>query len=87
MRHRVVKRLQTKFAVVAMLFVAWNALSLFGVKMLRQGLKDSNATRVAASSFLATRRFNELAVRIAAGNSLGWGGQCAGVSWFGSARG
>ena len=28
MRHMIVKRLQTNFAVVAMLFVAWNALSL-----------------------------------------------------------
>ena len=39
MRHTIVKRLQTKFAVVAMLFVAWNALSLLWSQDIAAGIE------------------------------------------------
>ena len=46
MRHTIVKRLQTKFAVVAVLFVAWNALSLLWSQDIAAGIEGLKAQRL-----------------------------------------
>ena len=46
MRHTIVKRLQTKFAVVAVLFVAWNALSLLWSQDVAAGIEGLKAQRL-----------------------------------------
>ena len=46
MRHTIVKRLQTNFAVVAVLFVAWNALSLLWSQDVAAGIEGLKAQRL-----------------------------------------
>ena len=46
MRHMIVKRLQTNFAVVAILFVAWNALSLLWSQDVAAGIEGLKAQRL-----------------------------------------
>ena len=46
MRHMILKRLQTKFALFAMLFVAWNALSLLWSQDVAAGVEGLKAQRL-----------------------------------------
>lgn len=46
MRHVIVKRLQTKFALVAMVFFAWNALSLMWSQDVLGGIEGLKAQRL-----------------------------------------
>ena len=89
MRHTIVKRLQTKFAVVAMLFVAWNALSLLWSQDVAAGIEGLKAQRLLLLPlFWPAGGSTNWRFGLLLGTALaGAASVLAAAGWFGSSRG